>query len=230
MTIFVIWIGDEPINEVRQRALNSIPDHTLITKHTIDQYILKEFPLHPAFQYLSTVHKSDYLRCYLMHHYGGGYSDLKYNSVDWNAGFKYLEDNPELMIMGVKTTFGHLYAGIEEWNEITKSQILENKDKLFCMGWFICRPYTEFTRQWFEQLHIKLDTLLETIKVHPAKYTRECWIPRFGYSLPQPNWENDKGQQRKYPISWNLILSQIVYPLQIKFLDNINNTIMKTHI
>ena len=230
MNIFVIWIGDEAINETRRRALNSIPGHTLVTKHNFNEYILKDFPLHPAFQYLSTVHKSDYLRCYLMHHYGGGYSDVKHNTIDWAAGFKYITDNPDIMILGVKTTFGHMYAGIEEWNEQLKNEILGNGDKLFCMCWFICKPYTQFTTQWIEQVNTKLDSFLERLKAYPAKYTRECNIPRLGYSLPQPDWESSKGEHRNYPLSWNLILSQIVFPLQMKFLDNIDNTIMQTHI
>jgi hypothetical protein len=230
MNIFVIWIGDNPINEIRQNALNSIPGHTLITRDNLNEYVLKDFPLHPAFQYLSTVHKSDYLRCYLMHHYGGGYSDVKHNTVDWAAGFEHIKNNPELMVMGVKTTFGHLYAGIEEWDKTTKSNILGNSDKLFCMCWFICKPYTQFTTQWMEQVDTKLDSFLEALKVHPAKYIRECNIPHLGYSLPQPFWESSAGEHRHYPLSWNLILSQIVFPLQIKFLRNIDNTIMKTNI
>ena len=34
-------------------------------------------PLHPAYEHLSAVHRSDYLRAYLALHWGGGYCDLK---------------------------------------------------------------------------------------------------------------------------------------------------------
>lgn len=44
--------------------------------------------------------------------------------------------------MGVKTTYGHTYAGIEEWDKNTKYNVLSNIDKLFCMGFFICRSKT----------------------------------------------------------------------------------------
>lgn len=44
---------------------------------SLDQLILKDFPIHPAFQYLSGIQKGDYLKAYFMNFYGGGYSDLK---------------------------------------------------------------------------------------------------------------------------------------------------------
>ena len=33
--------------------------------------------LHSSYKYLSYTHRSDYLRCYFSHYYGGGYSDIK---------------------------------------------------------------------------------------------------------------------------------------------------------
>lgn len=47
--------------------------------------ILPGHPLHEGYQYLSCVHKSDYLRSYFMHFYGGGYGDIKFfkNGGNW---------------------------------------------------------------------------------------------------------------------------------------------------
>lgn len=47
----------------------------LITKDNLSTFIKPEFPLHEAFPYLSAVHRSDYIRAYLMHFYGGAWHD-----------------------------------------------------------------------------------------------------------------------------------------------------------
>lgn len=57
-------------------------------------FILPEYPLHKAFEFLSAVHKSDYLRSYLLYHYGGGYSDVKHFHYDMLPFFKQLEEGP----------------------------------------------------------------------------------------------------------------------------------------
>lgn len=62
---------------------NSGVEVKLITPKNLNNYLLPDFPLHPAYDYLSLVHKSDYLRCYFMHFHGGGYSDIKPNYKNW---------------------------------------------------------------------------------------------------------------------------------------------------
>jgi len=47
-----------------------VVEHAHITRATLHRWILKSEPLHPAFEYLSPVHQSDYLRCYLLHFHG----------------------------------------------------------------------------------------------------------------------------------------------------------------
>lgn len=54
----------------------TIPFH-LITLDSLPPWIDPEIPLHPSFDHLSTIHRSDYLRCYFMHVHGGGYTDIK---------------------------------------------------------------------------------------------------------------------------------------------------------
>ena len=75
--IFCFWTGDNKMSENRLDAIASLRDKAeveivLVTPADLDKFILTGFPLHKGFQYLSAVHKSDYLRCYFMHHYGAG--------------------------------------------------------------------------------------------------------------------------------------------------------------
>src|SRR5665648_275733 len=90
--IFLLWLGDEPMSPYRQNACNNMTPYTiLITKKNINNYILPDYPLHASYEYLSTIHKSDYLRCYMLYHYGGGYSDIKIISLMWDKAFDELD-------------------------------------------------------------------------------------------------------------------------------------------
>ena len=48
-----------------------------MTPANLQDWVVAGHPLHPAYNDLSLVHRSDYLRAYLLHHHGGGYCDLK---------------------------------------------------------------------------------------------------------------------------------------------------------
>lgn len=54
-------------------------------------FSVPEEPIHKAFEFLSLIHKSDYLRCYLLYHYGGGYTDVKHLHTDLKPYFKRLD-------------------------------------------------------------------------------------------------------------------------------------------
>lgn len=225
--IYMLWLGNEELNENRLTAINNMPNNTvLITKDNLYQYIKINHPLHPAYESLSTVHKSDYMRCYLMHHYGGGYSDIKYTNINWGNAFTTMDTNHKIELMGVKTTYGHTYAGIELWSDTLKNTILNNIDSLICMGYMVCRPYSTITNKWYNELHVQLDSYLDRLYLHPAKYTRECFDPQLGHAMATPKWEGISEYHSMYPISWNLLLSQILYPIQVEYIDKINNTTM----
>jgi hypothetical protein len=76
-TIFVFWTGDNSMSVQRKECFNKLVNKSgckviLTTRGNLNNWILPEAPLHPAFEYLSFTHKVDYLRTYFMHFYGGG--------------------------------------------------------------------------------------------------------------------------------------------------------------
>ena len=77
-------------NTLKKTNLNII----LITPSDINNYILKNHKLHKGYKYLSLTHKADYLRCYFMRFYGGGYSDIKKTNKSWIPSIKLLNDVP----------------------------------------------------------------------------------------------------------------------------------------
>ena len=222
-SIYMLWLGDEEMNEERRSAIKNIPGATLITKKNLNDFILKDYPLHPAYDYLSTIHKSDYIRCYMMHHYGGGYSDVKPRNIDWDNAFDKMEKNSDIMMMGIATHYGHTVAGVEDWSIETRDEIIQKIPSLFCMGWFICRAYSPITTEWYTELNSRLDKFLPDLIKNPASRTRECYHPNIRVALEKPIWEGRTPFISNYPISWNILLSQILYPLQIKYIDAINN-------
>ena len=78
--IYCFWTGTNEMNETRLNGLNKLRSVSgcnvvLITPDNLNDFLIE--PLHPAYKYLSLVHRSDYLRAYFMHYHGGGYSDIK---------------------------------------------------------------------------------------------------------------------------------------------------------
>jgi hypothetical protein len=80
--IYCFWTGDNQLTPNRINGLKTMKENLnvdikLIDKNNLNDYIIPEHPLHDGYKYLSLNHKSDYLRCYFMNFYGGGYSDIK---------------------------------------------------------------------------------------------------------------------------------------------------------
>ena len=165
--IYAFWTGENPMSEQRYYCLATkrknweVPVE-LITCRDIPNYLINGEPLHPAFKYLSCNHKSDYLRCYWMHFYGGGYADIKQavKIQNWSLCFSIINAHPEIEIVGMPEVKGG--AARKAWDT------WETSYKLLANGWFICRPQTEFTRIWYARLLSRMDNYAEALRQNPA--------------------------------------------------------------
>lgn len=170
----------------------------LVTPQNIHDYILESHPLHPCYEYLSLVHKSDYLRAYFMHHYGGGYLDIKKITTDWTAAFDDLESNAEKWAIGypeshskdVARLTGRLGHDLRKYHK----QLVGN-------GAYIFRSTSPFTYEWLHEQERRLD-----------------------YFFPQAERFSggERGEIVGYPISWQDLLGRVFHPLCLKH----NNRIM----
>ena len=111
LRVFTFWTGSNPLTENRKKCLENIKTVIgvpiiLITKDNLSEWILKDYPLHEAYTYLSSVHKADYLRCYFMHHYGSGYTDIKYQTGSWLNSFNKLNNDTNAIGIGYKEING----------------------------------------------------------------------------------------------------------------------------
>ena len=71
----------------RKRCLESLVNTEceieLVTPSNLNDWVLPNRRLHAAYENLSAIHRSDYLRAYFMHHYGDGYAGIKLTSASW---------------------------------------------------------------------------------------------------------------------------------------------------
>jgi hypothetical protein len=205
-TVFCLWTGHEIMSENRLRAIWTIFNNTgcpvaFVNSSTICEWVKPESALHPAFPYLSSTHKSDYLRCYLMHHYGGGYTDIKPTTRKWGEFFDQLE-NTDQLALGY-TELAHGIPHIEgEFGDLLRRSHAE----LIGLCAFIFKKGTPLTERWLEQTERLLDAKLPMLKQHPARHCQD----QAGVVLPN-------GETSSYPLRWAELLGEIFHPLIFEF-------------
>ncbi|MBO7490596.1 MAG: glycosyltransferase [Bacteroidales bacterium] len=203
--IYCFWTGTNKMSENRKRCFETIVHNAgvpvkLITPDNLSEYILPEHPLHPAFPYLSLVHKADYLRCYFMHFYGGGYCDIKNINRDWNDSFDRL-DKSYKYILGYPEPNAECSAYVDIIEPELKRDLKKCWPLLIGNCAYICHQQTKFTEEWYNELRNRLDFFYETLKKHPAT--------------------DPMGQENGYPIPWQRILGAIFHPLCLKYHNKI---------
>ena len=200
--IYCFWTGNNEMSVNRKESLASLINVSqcqviLVTKDNINEYILSDHPLHPAYEYLSETHKSDYLRTYFMNFHGGGYSDVKKTTGSWTQSFIDLSNN-KAWICGYKEIPGGVAFGPgDRWVDLIGN------------GAYICKPQSPLTEEWYTEMISLLDTKLERLKLFPAKHPQDC----------------DNGYGEAYPIQWNEMLGRIFHKVAYKYKDRILNTL-----
>jgi hypothetical protein len=194
--IYVFWTGTNEMSDNRIRGINLMKEKTgvkirLVTSENLSTYLLPEYPLHPAYEYLSLVHKADYLRCYFMLHYGGGYSDVKPCSHSWKRAF-YKLNHSKYWCLGYQEKF----EGTPKIEGKIGEDIYRYYSILIGVCSFIFKPYSPIAQEWMGEVHHRLDLLLPDLKNHPG---------------------NAFGNNEGYPVPWSFILAQILHPILLKY-------------
>jgi hypothetical protein len=199
-TIFCFWTGTNPMTEKRARCFEGLKQKAgckvvCITPDTLPPYILPDHPLHEAYQYLSEVHKADYLRTYFMNFYGGGYSDIKSATAPWPQAFQDILDNPDKWMNGYREVGEHgvAYHPVKYlWR-----QLIGN-------GAYIARPQTLLTKEWYTSMLAFLDSKLDALKQNPSRNYYDCVERGCGY-----------------PIEWNEMLGRIFHRVSAKYFKHL---------
>jgi hypothetical protein len=215
--VYCFWTGNNPMTPSRQKCFDSIKKNIgctviLITPENLKEYITPEYPLHKAYEYLSYTHKADYLRTYMMHVHGGGYTDIKETTESWEPSFKLLENSPDKWAIGYKEIAGGIACNTN-CDEVTK-----NWEKNIGNCGYIFKKLTPLTTEWFNQMNAKLDEKYEALKANPAQVPDDG--PGKEITLPD-------GQKiiSKYPMGWSEMLGGIFHPTCYKYHDRLLNTL-----
>ncbi len=210
-TVFCAWTGSNPMSTQRLNALWSIFNNihcpvVFLNTGSLRTWERPDSPFHPAFDLLSETHKSDYLRCYLMHHYGGGYTDIKLTHQSWVRLFQSLRDSPALAL-GYGEIGSHAVAPVEG---PLGEELRRNYDKLIGLCAFIFRKQTDLTWLWYLETMDFLDRVHGALKENPARHPQD----RLGAVF-------EDGTVSRYPIRWTELLGNIFHPAIYRFHDQV---------
>lgn len=206
--LFSAWMGPGQMSVARSAALNSILMHcgvpfNFVTHHNMSSWIHPDYPIHPAFNYLSAVHKCDYLRCYLLHVYGGGYTDIKTTNHNWNKFFEFTADADAQIFGAGYTEVGP--HGVARVGGLLEIEMKDNYEKLIGICSLIIKPLSEFSREWFGCVQKLLDENYCQLQKYPARHPQD----HFGAIF-------QGGLISKYPLVWTGIGGDIFHPLVYK--------------
>lgn len=195
--VLCVWTGEYPMSARRtenlaslRRTLAPIPVE-LVTPENLHEWMVPGHPLHPAYPLLSLVHRSDYLRAYLLHHHGGGYSDIKSPSDPWDRAFAACAE-PGAWFVGYPERSTGWVAQLPR--ELGRD--LRRHYRIVPGGSaFIARPGTTLTAEWLAEVERRLDYALPLLQQHPGGVRNEV---------------------DEYPFGWNDLLAKVLHPLALK--------------
>jgi hypothetical protein len=214
--VFVCWFGgyqidNQKMSKNRFEAFKSLVENIsvpiiLITSKNYTNFIKQNHPIHPSFNLLSGNHKSDYIRAYLLHYYGGGYHDIKHRKENWKDCWGDWLFNDNIWIFGRKEN-NRRAIGYPP----NQKHIRNYFDKLVTMGWVICKPNTKFTNILLQKIEKVLDEKYSALVSYPGCNSG-------GYYHENPF---QMAEENNYPLRWLEVMGEISHPLMLKFADHI---------
>jgi hypothetical protein len=199
--IYVFWTGNNILTPNRKIGLQSLKENSgvnvkLITPKNIDEYLIKEYPLHDGYKYLSLIQKSDYLRCYFMLHHGGGYADIKPCLRSWKNLFYELNKNRNKWCIGPREKYVGCVAHVKGAIGL---DIKKYHNNLINNGAFIYKPNSPICKEWMKEIHARMDFYLPEL-------------------IKNPGGIFDEGN---YPIPWAYLAGHLMHPLVLKYHERI---------
>ena len=209
--LWCFWVGDNPLTPNRGRALlslreaNSDLELTLVTPANLEEHLVDGHPLHPSYPFLSTNHKSDYLRAYFMHHHGGAYADIKRSSKGLGDAIERVRSDPGMWVLGPNdpdlNLVGNLFGPVGRDTRRSRARIAG-------VALMVARSHTPFTAEWLNEVERRMAYSRVDLERNPA-------IDPFG-------------SEGSYPVTWIGLGADVFQPLQLKYLSHvhIDNSLM----
>lgn len=197
--VLALWTGSNPLTDARRASLEAMRamherdgiEVLLLTPEDLGAWEVPDHPFHPALPHLSLVHRSDYLRAYLMHHHGGAYSDVKTPLQPWAPLFDEMERRGLWLLGYPERSTG--------WAAQLPRRLGRDVRRYYRQvpggSAFIVRAGTTLTAEWLAEVERRLDYFLDLVAQNPGGMRNEV---------------------DAYPIGWNRLLAQVLHPLALK--------------
>lgn len=187
-------------NAIETLKSNSGCEIIIVNPSNLETFNNQSYPIHESYEKLSLTHRSDYLRAYLMYHYGGGYSDIKPFSFDWRPIFEKLHES-EFQFTGSRESQPDHIASAD--------RIIKNSyNLLVTMQRVIFKPKTEFALEWLQRVSLKISEKSDQLKKCDGSYhPRATSYGIHGERLKQ------SFNSYKYPFEWNELCGRIFHKL-----------------
>ena len=210
--LWAMWFGPPPVGARLAAAKTlentGVPVRWLNNSNWLDvekpEYPFPRALLLPG---LSQNHRADYLRAYVMHNYGGGYSDVKPTDSSWVKAFDELNDENGWLV-GVQETRGGV-ACSNGVAEVNCEKLGKSYEHLATNGAYIMRPHTPLTFAWLHEATRRLKKRGPEIMKHPAHRPRCC-------QGENPN---------NYPVRWAELHGEILHPLMWVYRQHLKLTL-----
>lgn len=209
-TLYCAWTGNNEMSHARKACLETIKTSglnvVLITPQNLSLFILPWAPLHEGYHYLSETHKSDYLRCYFMHFYGGGYTDIKNTTKSWLPAWEELNSKPSMYANGYAEPSPECVD--HHKNPVLNRLLHKHYYQLIGNGNYLFRPQTPLTTLWYRTLIKTLDAHIEQLRKYPRRHPQQTFSPEY-----------------PYPFKWAAFSGQIFHPVCYKYRSHLLHTL-----
>lgn len=193
----------------------------LITPKNLHKYIQPEHPFPEGYPYLSIVHRSDYIRAYLMHYYGGGWHDIKATEVSYKEIWREFE-NPNIWLIGRHEVPN---GAAKSYDDEGRYMPNYHQDLVAVPSW-VARPNTPLSKEILERIESVINDNYDKLKKYPAKHPREKKLT--GKNLLQKIFNILKftyqGRSLHYPLDWTLF-GNIFHPTVLKYKGHISKNL-----
>lgn len=222
LVLYCYWSGGK-MPDARRLSLDYLLKYAgipvvLVNKESFLTLNTKKSPIHPAFEYLSAVHQSDYARTFLWHHWGGGWHDIKASMVDLSSAWQEFAD-PQVFFVGKPEH----PKGPARIRDKEGSWMPDHWQELVSVIAWIGRPNTLFSETMLAEMHAYLDGKMDDLMRYPGIHPREKKIESrtlIGYTAKKIN-HLFLGREIHYPIPWTLF-GNLFHPLNLVFKNNIS--------
>lgn len=193
----------------------------LITPENLSLFIKSEHPLPIAYNNLSIVHRSDYIRAYLLHHYGGGWHDIKATKVSYAKAWNIFE-NPSVWIIGKAESKN----GAARTYDNTGRYMPDHYDRLIAVPSWVGRPNTPLSQAILTGIESIIEKKSDLLRLHPSIHPRDKKIASKFLIKRLFQWIKfiSQGRSTKYPLEWTLF-GNIFHPCILLYHSHVSTAL-----